>query len=130
VIYGKTQIANPEAKATYQEKAKGMQNAYNVAVADFLHAPSIDEIDLTKYKGKVGDSIRVRVMDDFKVAEVQLTIYNSDGSLVEQGPALQQGNVLDWIYTAQAENATLTGDKIVVRASDKPGNIAQQEQLL
>lgn len=99
-------------------------------MADFLHAPDIDVIDLLGYSGAVGDSIRVRVIDDFKVVQVQVIIYNADGSVVEQGDALQQANGLDWLYTATAANPTTSGDRIVIRASDKPGNISEQEQIV
>ena len=43
------------------------------------------------YKGSVGDLIRVRVTDDFKVVQVKVTITNADGSPVEQGDAVKQG---------------------------------------
>ena len=130
VIYAKTQIADADAKAEYAEKATGLKSAYNVAVADFFHAPDIDEIDVTNYKGAVGETIRVRATDDFKVVQVQLSIYNADGTLVAQGDAEQQDNQLDWVYTATAANESTEGDKIVVRASDKPGHIAEEEQVM
>ena len=50
--------------------------------------------------------------------------------LVEQGEAVQQGNGIDWVYTATAGNPDLAGDKITIKASDKPGNIAEGEQAL
>jgi hypothetical protein len=130
ILYGKAQLADPTAKAEYQTKAAGMKSAFNVAVADFLKAPNFDEIDLTAYHGAVGDLIRVRVTDDFKVKQVQVSIFNSDGSLVEQGDAAQQTNQIDWIYTAATANESTTGDKIVVRASDKPGHISTLEQAM
>jgi hypothetical protein len=101
-----------------------------VAVADFLHAPNIDEIDLTAYHGTVNDTIRVRVTDDFRVQQVQVSILNSDGSIVEQGDAVKQTNQIDWVYTATAANESTEGDKIVVRASDKPGHISTLEQTM
>ena len=101
-----------------------------VAVADFLHAPDVDEIDVTDYHGAINDSIRVRVTDDFKVQQVQVSILNADGTLVEEGNAAKQGNEIDWIYTATATNESKEGDKIVVRASDKPGNISAMEQVV
>jgi hypothetical protein len=130
VIYGKAEMADPVEKAEYQEKASGMKTAFNVAVADFFHAPDVDEIDMTAYNGAVGDTIRVRATDDFKVEQVHIAINNGDGSLVEEGDAVQQTNEIDWLYTATAENSSLEGDKIVVQVSDKPGNITEQEQLL
>jgi hypothetical protein len=130
ILYGKAQIADSTAKAEYGAKALGMKSAFNVAVADFLHAPHIDEIDLTAYQGAVNNTIRVRVTDDFKVQQVQVSILNSDGTLVEQGDAAQQTNQIDWVYTATAANESTAGDKIVVRASDKPGHISTLEQVM
>jgi hypothetical protein len=127
VIYGKTQMADPVAKAAYEEKAEGMQTAFNMAVADFFNAPQIDEVDLTAYAGAVGDTIRVRVTDDFHVAQVHVAIYNADASLVEEGDAVLDANGIDWLYTVTAANADTAGDRIVVRASDQPGNLSEEE---
>ena len=101
-----------------------------MAVADFFHAPDIDEIDVTNYRGAVGDTIRIRATDDFKVKQVHVTISNADGSLVEQGDAVQQANEIDWLYTATTANESTAGDRIVIRASDKPGNITEEEKAL
>lgn len=130
VLYGRAQIADPIAKAEYEAKAGGLKSAFNVAVADFCHSPDIDEIDVTAYQGAIGDTIRVRVTDDFKVEQVHVSIQNSDGSLVEEGDAVQQSNEIDWVYTATADNTSTEGDKIVIRATDKPGNLATEEQTL
>ena len=128
VIYAKAQMADPDSKAEYGEKAKGNKTAYNVAVADFFAAPNIDEIDVANYTGSLGDTIRVRATDDFKVTQVKVTIINADGSLVEEGDAVLQPNDLDWVYTATAENSSLDGDRILVQAMDQPGNVTEQEQ--
>ena len=130
VIYAKAQMADPDSKAAYAEKAAGGKTAYNVAVADFFSAPDIDEIDLGSYTGAVGDTIRVRATDDFKVTQVVVTIANADGSLVEEGDAVLQPNGLDWVYTATADNPSLEGDRIVVQAIDRPGNVTEEEQGL
>jgi hypothetical protein len=130
IIYGRSAIKDAAEKAAYKEKAKPSQSAFNVAVADFFHAPSIDEIDLTAYTGQVGDTIRVRAVDDFRVVQVHVSISNADGSLVEQGDAVQQANQVDWLYTATAANESTEGDRIVIRASDKPSNISEAEQAM
>lgn len=61
---------------------------------------------------------------------MNLAIYNADGSLVETGDAAKQANEVDWVYVATVANESIAGDRIVIRASDKPGNIAEQEQAL
>ncbi|GET49099.1 hypothetical protein RCZ02_19300 [Capnocytophaga felis] len=124
-IYAKTALKNPTVKEEYQLEADKKQGvtAYNVAVADMLQAPKIEQIDLSGYTGQVGDTIKVRAYDDFKVTSVTVHIYNSDGSLVEEGNAVDNG--LDWVYTATQINADLSGDKIVVRATDLPTNTTE-----
>jgi hypothetical protein len=130
VVYGRGVMQQPGEKAEYAEKAAGPISAFNVAVADFMQAPHIDEIDLTGYRGQAGDPIRVRATDDFKVALVRVSIHNADGTLVEEGDAAQQPNKLDWVYTATALNNSTVGDKITVRATDKPGRAGEQEMTL
>ncbi len=127
ILYGKASIADAAKKAAYEAAAEEGQSAFNVAVADFLSAPQIDEIDVSHYTGQPDSYIQVRAVDDFEVAEVTVTILNADSSNVEQGAAeLQSGN--NWRYTATSVNESLEGDKIIVRVSDLPGNLTEEEQ--
>jgi len=41
---------------------------------------------------------------------------------VEQGEAQRLANGFDWLYSVTVNNASITGTKIVVKASDLPGN--------
>jgi hypothetical protein len=130
IIYGKSINADPAIKAEYKESAIENQSAFNVAVADFMQAPHIDEIDISNYAGKKGDLIRIRAHDDFKVVQAFVSISNADSSLVEEGMAVRQSNGLDWIYTVSAVNNNIAGDKIVIRISDMPGNITTGEKTI
>ena len=130
VLYGKKVIGDAALEAEYAARASALESAYNVAVADFFHAPDIDEIDLSSYYGAVGNTIRIRVTDDFEVKQVTVAIHNGDGSLVEQGDAVQQDDMIDWLYTATAENTEMAGDRIEIHAMDRPGNVAEEEQPL
>ena len=131
VLYAKGQMQNPTAKAEYEALlSEDNRNPYAVAVADFLNAPDINKIDLSNYTGNKGDTIRIQVTDDFMVMSVSVRIENPDGSLVETGNAIQQPNVIDWLCTATAKNTTVAGDKIIVRATDKSGNMHTQEQTI
>lgn len=129
-IYAKIALANPETKAAYKAAAEEGESPYNVAVADFMHAPDIDEIDVSNYTGKIGDIIAVTVTDDFKVAEVSVTILNEEGAEVEHGLAQSALGGLQWVYTAKVDNSSPTGDKIIIRASDIPGHLSEKEQAL
>lgn len=131
IIYAKNAVKNPAKKALYATEAKQGVSAYNVAVADLLHAPQIEKIDLSNYFGKIGDKIIVKVTDDFKVASVVVTITNADGSLVEEGNALiDDEQETDWIFTATKTNADLNGDKITIHAYDLADNMAEEENTL
>lgn len=130
IFYGKSILSDPELKSQYGAKAKEGESAYNVAVADFLNAPDIKEVDFSKYTGAVGSQISVRAIDDFKVTEVQVEILDGDGTLVERGAAVQTDNQAEWIFVATVANSSIYGDKIVVKATDMPGNLTEKETVL
>lgn len=130
ILYGKTAIADPSQKAAYEDVTTGGQTAFNVAVADFFHAPEIKDVDVSGYTGKSGDKIIIRATDDFKVSSVMVAIYNADGTEVEHGLAIQSPNGVDWIYTTTQANASLAGDRIVIQATDIPGNVTEQQKNL
>ena len=130
-IYAKTQMLNQQTRSLYEAKAvDGLQTAYTIAVADFLNAPDIKEVDLRNYNGMEGDRIRIQVTDDFKVAFVKVSIITQTGALLESGDARQQGDTNDWIYTATADNSAFDGDKILIQASDLPGNLTEKQEFI
>ena len=130
IIYGKSSIDNPVTKQAYGNQAKEGQSAFNVAVADFFSAPDIAEIDVSQYHGKVGDTIRIKVTDDFMVKGVHIKIENPDTSLVEEGEAVVDSSGLNWHYTATKDNADIAGDKITVTAKDIPENSSVKNTTL
>lgn len=130
VIYGKTVMVTPELKVLYETLVPEGKSVYQVALADFLNAPKIKEIDLNRYTGQAGSIISVRATDDFKVKSVEVSIFASNGNLVEQGQAAPEPNGFDWIYKAQVTNDGTSGDKIVVKASDLPGNTTSSTMQL
>lgn len=130
VVYAQRAIADPDAKAAYKEKAQSGQTAYNLAFADFFKAPDISEINISNYNGKKGDTIIITVADDFVVKKVTVTILNADGTEVESGEAQSFLAGRQWLYTAQADNASLEGDKIIIKAYDVPGNVTEEEKVL
>jgi hypothetical protein len=129
VLYAKSVFASPSTEALYAKMTKKGKNPFNVAVADFFNAPDIETVDLSDYTGTPGDEIRIMASDDFAVKSVHVQIINADGSQVEEGEAAHSAGDL-WIYTAVQNNENLVGDKIIVTASDLPGNIAEKERML
>ena len=130
ILYARSSMADNNVKDGYKAAAQEGESAFNVAVADFFNAPSIHEIDVSNYTGQPGSYIQIRAIDDFSVKEVSVTIQNADGSEVEHGMAVQQPGAIWWRYTAVQTNQSLTGDRIVVRVSDLPGNLTQQTASL
>jgi hypothetical protein len=130
-IYGKVVTADPQLKKLYEASAKKKKGvtAYNIAVADFLNAPNIENVDLSAYTGTAGDEIHIIASDDFAVKSVHVSISNADGALIEEGYASQSVSNL-WIYVASQNNDNMTGDRIVITVSDIPGNITTEEKSL
>jgi hypothetical protein len=130
-IYATGAVRDPvtgELYAAAAKKTKGL-SAYNVAVADFLHAPSIKTIDLSKYTGVAGDEIHIVASDDFAVQSVHVSISNHDASLGEEGYATQAACKL-WVYVTSQDNNYAEGTRIVVSASDIPGNVTSETREL
>jgi len=89
-LYGKMVMADPDTKEIYTEvaKAKG-QPVFSLTVADFFNAPSVDEVDMAGYTGRVGDLIVVKAHDDFQVAGVMVSLADMEGTPIEEGSAAQ-----------------------------------------
>jgi hypothetical protein len=125
ILFAKGAQKTPE----YQEVAKARgQAAYNVAVADFMHPPEIQHIDLAGYHGAPGQTITITATDDVKVKEVGVLIATDDGKLVEKGSATaspQNGNL--WLYTTTA-TAPSAVVKIVVDVADMAGQITEETE--
>ena len=127
--YATQATQDPTLKAAYEQRTKGNQSAFNVAMADYLNSPDITELDLGSYTGSRGHQLRIKVTDDYLVTDVQVALYGPTGNLLEQGTAALHDNGLDWVYTTQKANAKPSGSKLVVYASDLPGNTTEKEAV-
>ena len=89
--------------AVYQAAARVRgKRACDLANADFRHLPAIHDVDLSAYKGAIGQAIRVEAVDDFEVIGVLLAIADSSGALLEQGAAVLDRISSRWVYLTQA----------------------------
>jgi len=125
--FAKGALSNPDVKADYKSSVKGdaFQNAFTAAITDYLSAPEIASIDLAAYKGNVGDSIVIAAAKEFKLITVSVSIQKADGTVIESGAAVAMDDArLAWSYKAGIAIADLTGVKVVVTATDRPGKIA------
>ena len=124
VAYGKAVLADPTRKAPYEAFAKKKRKrAIDLCIADFLHPPSVDEIDLKVYSGKTGETIRVQASDDFEVTDVTVQITDGNGIIVEQGAAIRLvPHGFDWEYRTTTDLAPDQSMTIGVTATDRPGH--------
>ena len=131
-LYGKRILADPEARATYDEAAKARgKPVLSLMVADFLNAPCVDEVDVSGHGGQVGDEIVVAASDDFGVVGVNLALTDADGQLIEEGAAVESpAKSGRWVYTAVSAVTADTTVRIAVTATDRPGNVAEVERVV
>jgi hypothetical protein len=123
IAYLKGLKANPAAYAVYKQAAKiRRKRACDLAVADFLNPPVINDVDLSLYTGKVGQGIQIEAVDKFEVKDVAVTITQADGVLLEQGAAVLEESTAKWHYATQALVSAGQTVVIQVTASDHAGH--------
>ena len=133
VVYAKAALADEAKKAAYNEKAMSKDyavSAYNIAVADYLHSPEINEINVNEYSGQAGEKIFISAIDNFKIVAVRVEIRQGDDTLVEKGVAEVAPTGVEWIYTTQSVNASLAGSRIIASVEDTPGNVTVEEMVI
>ncbi|PWV48280.1 hypothetical protein [Chitinophaga sp. S165] len=114
-------LEDPQIKAYYQSLAGPGQNAYNIAVKDAYRSPEVQNIRLK------GDEVVVTAENEFRVAEVEIKVVDTDGVITESGRAVLGRNGVDWYYKATLLPA---GSKVIVVARNLPGNRTVKELLI
>jgi len=96
-----------------------------VAIKDLMVKPMFRPLDLSKYKGNVGDKILVVAKDDIGLANVEFILTAVDGTRIEQGPASEFGvRSGDWEYTATVAIPLGADIFVEARGVDHAGNEA------
>jgi hypothetical protein len=97
-----------------------------VAMGDYLKKPTIKPLNLSNYKGRIGDVIKIRATDDIGLADLNVEIVAQDGTHIESGKAVEQGvRSGKWIYTATAQVNIGTDVFIEAKGVDHAGNETQ-----
>jgi hypothetical protein len=119
--YAREVLSDPCQRRAYEAFAQEHgRRADKLLTSDFLTPPVIDEIDLSSYRGRAGDIIRVRATDDIEVVSVNVTVQTAAGVKLEEGAANKVHGV--WRYSATMAppaGETLT---IIATAKDRPGH--------
>ncbi len=92
----------------------------NAATADFLNVAYFKPLDLSAYKGQVGNPIVIRVESKFGLAALEVTINQQDGTDIEKGQAVEI-STNKWLYTATRPVALGTDIFIDVVGTDHIG---------
>jgi hypothetical protein len=94
----------------------------NLAIADFFNVPSFKPLGLVNYKGRVGDTIVIRMVDEIGLVSMNVSIDRIDGTDIEKGQAVETSpRSGKWIYTATAPVAIGSDIFIEVVATDYAG---------
>ena len=127
VAYAKSVLADPVAREFYKPLAQQRDiSIYALAMGDFLKKPFIKPLDLSGYKGRIGDPISIRVIDNIGLADLNVNISAQDGTPIEGGKAVEGGaGSGKWTYTATAQVALGTDVFIELKGVDHAGNKAQ-----
>ncbi|UPK71801.1 hypothetical protein [Chitinophaga filiformis] len=127
--YAQEAVADPVTKLMYAKAAKKGQTAFNVAFRDAARPPRIPQIDTRKYRGLVNDVIKFLVKDVVPVESVTVRILSAAGAELEQGDAARStGNY--WSYKATVANPAVFGTRVLVTATDLPGNVTEAEFVI
>lgn len=100
----------------YAQLAAGTnKNAYNMAIADFFHAPTIHDVT------REGLVLKIQASDDVLVTRVSVTILNDDGTVLDKGDAQQEERTDEWTFRMRQAG------RVVVEAYDLAGNVTRME---
>jgi hypothetical protein len=120
----KKALAKPAIRAYYEVCAKEKDTPiFALAVGDYLNAPSMDELDLSEYKGQIGDPIAITTYDDVGVVSLEVTLTTVDGTPIEKGQAIEaKARSGNWVYTATTQVANGSDIFIEAEGFDRAGN--------
>jgi hypothetical protein len=126
--YGRS--LSPEAREAYQARARSENKpVYAVIVRDWFHKPCVEEIDVSTYSGRVGQTVRIRAVDDTEVMTVEVAVRAPNGQIVEAGVAtLINAEKHQWEYTTTIDLESVAGITLEVTAKDRAGNVDQRSQ--
>jgi hypothetical protein len=131
VAYAQSALKDSVLKQEYQQRAGSSRTAYHIALSDFLNPPVVEHIDYSQYNGNIGSIITITATDDFRVAEVRISIFSSSGKLLEEDDAIPHRiDSSKWVYKARVINKKLEGTTIKVVAKDIPGNEAEGQEKI
>ncbi|RPJ23549.1 MAG: hypothetical protein EHM33_20580 [Chloroflexi bacterium] len=108
----------------YVNKARGNgATAYSIALIDWFGVPEVLEINVDRWTGKPGQTIRVKARDNVLVAGVTVVIRDAGDNALEIGEAMQsEAGSPWWNYTTRSQVTMNPFPSVEATAWDLPGN--------
>jgi hypothetical protein len=130
--WGRQALADPATKAAYVARARELDiPLYALIYKDRRHGPHVQGIDLSGYTGKVGQVIRILVDDAFEGYQVDISIRDAAGNVLESGPASRIApDQVQWSYRTTVDLASPSGILVEAVAKDRPGNRDSRIQIV
>jgi len=119
----------PDLLAAYQAKAVSPVNAYNLAMKDFMSDPEIKEIVPDRTSSAQRPVIRIRATDVIGVKKVDVTIMQTNGTIILSGPATRSGHSDNWLFAFALPDPSIGEIRVKVNAYDYPENSTTIECL-
>lgn len=118
-IYTRQLLEQPDQSERYAVMAQlnGYYSAQIAAVKDYMCLPEIEGINIKKGKAGAGDVILIKPKIYLKIVRLDITLYNTDSTVLESGPAVKTG--LNWKYNTTTPVEQLKGTRLEVVTYDR-----------
>lgn len=128
--YAKAVLADPLRRERYRRLAAQRKCPSNaLLIANFLNPPTIELVELSEYRGRVGDRIRILAEDPIEVVSVTVTLRAaSTGKVLESGSATRDHDV--WVYRCTAAAENLREVRIEITAANRAGTTGKHTALV
>ena len=117
--YAKRVLADPLRRDCYRRLAAARKCPSNaLLIANFLNPPTIQLVELSEYRGRVDDRIRIVADDPIEVVSVTVTLRTaSTGKVLESGSAKRDHDV--WGYRCSVAVPNLQDVRVEITASNR-----------
>jgi hypothetical protein len=119
--------AQAQEHPLYRLASRGKQmNEYGLALLDFLGKPQLVGMDISRWTGGIGQTIRIQVRDNIRVLHVRVMIrrHKTSDKVLESGHACPSKlSPWVWNYITRTQIEQSSGFCIDVLTTDLPGNV-------
>ena len=121
--FSETIKADPELLEAYKAKGRRLRLNYRqMALRDAFNPPSVDALDVSRFKRDAGGTLAITASDDFAVTGVSVAVMDTAGRVLANGEARYARGV--WHFDVPSAKSTAGAPaSAVVTAHDRPGNV-------